>query len=587
MPGVLQVVVVYNKQNVFGQERDAKLLAEALPIAARAINQRIGAVKLLDAREPPVACDICIHLEIPYAVWFPWARSNVILINSEWWNAEKWTPYMDSFDVAIFRDKFNMDRLGTGMDGKAIFLPWCTKLEAMKQEPEDQEKKFIWFLGGSPNKRAAAEAIVPLWKESYPPLTICSLEPLDAKITGSAASNITFKIGFLDQKVKNIFAKEHLGHICLSRAESYGYVAGEAEILGAFSVLNTLPCYVESYDSSLSPTSTGLTWIKTPLDEEGNADFTNKDELSKELDKMVESFLSVNVNQMQSFKISAFKDRKKRFMDGLGDFLKACIESFETRESIPKHMPPLLNIPDCPPISVVTLVHNRPKFIENACLNLLSTDYPRDKIEWVVIDDSDAELSTSNRIIQFEEKFAPGKITYVPLIKKRSIGYKRNLGVEKAQNSIILMMDDDDHYPSTSFRRRVAYLLKGRKRYDCATCTTIAMYDLMKGVSAVNVPPYNLSLGERCSEATLTFTKSFWNERKFPESNVSEGCEFLKGRENRVVEMPPQQIIVAFSHTANNSGRKMPDASPGCFWGFPKPLLEFFHGLVGIKVEAA
>lgn len=583
MPGVLQVVIVYNKLNVFGQARDAKLLAEALPIAARAVNQRIGVVKLLDSREPPVACDICIHLEIPYAVWFPWARSNVIMINSEWWVADKWTPYMNSFDVAIFRDKFNMERLKT--NAKPMCMPWCNRLEDVKQDQmvkAQTNSGFVWFLGGSPNKRAAAEAIVPLWKESYPPLTICSLEPLKVSAT---YPNITFKTGFLDQKEKDALAKSHLGHLCLSRAESYGYVAGEAEILGAFSVLNTLPCYVESYESSLA--SSGITWINTPIDSEGNADFSNKESISADLDKMIESFLSANIKEMQEYKIKAFKERKKLFMESLGDFLKACVESFETRESIPKHMPPLLNIPDCPPISVITLVHNRPKFIENACLSLLSSDYPRDKIEWVVVDDSDPEMSTSNRIIQFEEKFAPGKITYVPLVKKRSIGYKRNLGVEKAQNNIILMMDDDDHYPSTSFRRRVAYLLKGRKRYDCATCTTIAMYDLMKGVSAVNVPPYNLSLGERCSEATLTFTRSFWNERKFPETNVSEGCDFLKGRENRVVEMPPQQIIVAFSHTANSSGRKMPDASPGCFWGFPKPLLEFFHGLVGIKVEAA
>lgn len=583
MPGVLQVVIVYNKLNVFGQARDAKLLAEALPIAARAVNQRIGVVKLLDSREPPVACDICIHLEIPYAVWFPWARSNVIMINSEWWVADKWTPYMNSFDVAIFRDKFNMERLKT--NAKPMCMPWCNRLEDVKQDQmvkAQTNSGFVWFLGGSPNKRAAAEAIVPLWKESYPPLTICSLEPLKVSAT---YPNITFKTGFLDQKEKDALAKSHLGHLCLSRAESYGYVAGEAEILGAFSVLNTLPCYVESYESSLA--SSGIAWINTPIDSEGNADFSNKESISADLDKMIESFLSANIKEMQEYKIKAFKERKKLFMESLGDFLKACVESFETRESIPKHMPPLLNIPDCPPISVITLVHNRPKFIENACLSLLSSDYPRDKIEWVVVDDSDPEMSTSNRIIQFEEKFAPGKITYVPLVKKRSIGYKRNLGVEKAQNNIILMMDDDDHYPSTSFRRRVAYLLKGRKRYDCATCTTIAMYDLMKGVSAVNVPPYNLSLGERCSEATLTFTRSFWNERKFPETNVSEGCDFLKGRENRVVEMPPQQIIVAFSHTANSSGRKMPDASPGCFWGFPKPLLEFFHGLVGIKVEAA
>ena len=46
------------------------------------------------------------------------------------------------------------------------------------------------------------------------------------------------------------------------------------------------------------------------------------------------------------------------------------------------------------------------------------------------------------------------------------------------------MMDDDDHYPETSFRRRVAYLEKN-PQVGCAVCTTIALYDLRTGISAV------------------------------------------------------------------------------------------------------
>jgi len=112
------------------------------------------------------------------------------------------------------------------------------------------------------------------------------------------------------------------------------------------------------------------------------------------------------------------------------------------------------------------------------------------------------------------------------------------------------------------------------------------MYDLQKGVSAVNVPPYTLSLAERCSEATLTFTREFWNVRKFPDVSMAEGEGFLQGREDQVVELPPQQIIVALQHGSNLSGRATPSSNPGCFWGFPKELLEFLHGLVGVKVES-
>jgi hypothetical protein len=108
-----------------------------------------------------------------------------------------------------------------------------------------------------------------------------------------------------------------------------------------------------------------------------------------------------------------------------------------------------------------------------------------------------------------------------------TIGQKRNLAIEQATHDIILFMDDDDHYPTTSFRRRVAWLTNGTKcgqTSHCITCcTTLALYDLKRGVSAVNVPPYELPLSQRISEATLTFYKIAWEERKFPDVSVSEG----------------------------------------------------------------
>ena len=150
-------------------------------------------------------------------------------------------------------------------------------------------------------------------------------------------------------------------------------------------------------------------------------------------------------------------------------------------------------------------------------------------------------------------------------------------------------MDDDDHYPETSFRRRVAWLVKHPMKPQCVGCTTIACYDLLRGVSAVNTPPFQLSLGKRISEATLTFYKTWWETKHFGKDELSEGEAFLQGRESQVLELPPQQIIVAFTHKKNTSGRRIPsdDAKPGCFWGFPKEYLVYIHKLAGIEVEEA
>jgi hypothetical protein len=102
------------------------------------------------------------------------------------------------------------------------------------------------------------------------------------------------------------------------------------------------------------------------------------------------------------------------------------------------------------------------------------------------------------------------------------------------------------------------------------------------------VPPLDIPLGQRISEATLTFYKSWWAERPFPKTVVvGEAEDFVVGREEGILEIPPQQVIVAFSHGRNVSSRRVPsgaDVKPGCFWGFPRQFLEFIHGLAGVKV---
>ena len=80
--------------------------------------------------------------------------------------------------------------------------------------------------------------------------------------------------------------------------------------------------------------------------------------------------------------------------------------------------------------------------------NLLITDYPKQKIEWIVVEDSDkTEEQASDKVMKFARSCLDEgsiSVSYIPLPKPVSIGEKRNLACERAQHDIILMMDVAD-----------------------------------------------------------------------------------------------------------------------------------------------
>ena len=112
---------------------------------------------------------------------------------------------------------------------------------------------------------------------------------------------------------------------------------------------------------------------------------------------------------------------------------------------------------------------------------------------------------------------------------------------------------------------------KGSVRlWGAAYCATIPLYDARKYISAVNVPPLTLAAEERVSEASLVFTKVFWQEKNFPASSMAEGESFVKGRVHETIEIPPDGVIVAIQHSANASSRRVPEEKEpnGCHYGF-------------------
>jgi hypothetical protein len=592
---LLDVVIVYNK--TFGLTKDAELLQKYLGAAAKAQGRSIGKVKHVDPREVPVMCDIIIHLEIPYYAWFPYARYNIVMVNPEWWVSEAFDPYLPKIDLLLFKNEATLETfkiMGSLPAEKIALVPWCCDDVSDLVRGSDPKRAFLYLLAGSPSKAAAAKDIISLWKPSYPNLHVYTTRADFAEASASAASgkeNVKIIETELSVAATKTLQASYFGHICASEAEGFGLSAAEAENIGCFTILN----HNESYDASYTPSE--AVWFLPTTQVANDKTRSSRYVIGQDqavtdmLDKAVTAFATSDVVTVAAMVRQRREDAERR----RHQFAIACDEVFKraaavvdaSRSATPtRHIPPPLSKEECPHISIVTLVYNRRKFWDLALHNMMVTDYPRDKMEWVIVDDSDdMEQSISDKIAKITNVLPDLNVAYVPYHEKITIGGKRNLGTKRAKHDIILMMDDDDHYPETSFRRRVSWLVKTDAQ--AAVCTTLALYDLRTGISAVNVPPYDLPLGKRLSEATLTFRRSFFNDRKFEKISMAEGDPFVSGRESQVVEMMPQQIIVSFCHGSNSSSRRIPpsDVKPACFWGFPPEFLQFVHKLADVDLE--
>lgn len=564
-----RVVLLWNQSNTFGLSQDAALIEAALELQTSFDLGPIEFVKL-DPLQPPSPADIVIHLEVPHAVWLPWAPVQIWMVNPEWCSPN-WLPLCERFSEVWVKEQSRVDDFGS----KATHIPWAVRgpLKPVNHSALGL-RQALWVLGASQNKHTAARALLPLWPEDFPLTVTTTLEESD--LPGPFPPSVTVKRGFLESYDLEELNRNSATHVCISAAEGFGFTAAQAEARSAAMILNTLPVYKEYYGNA---NCSYVGFLETPCVKEGKnhvgflADFSGvtTENIKSALQAIPSGEAQVEMSE------SRWNEFKRIVQRNVSRLLNTT--------PLPR-MPPILQNADCPPISVLTLTYNRRNFIDLAFLNLLVTDYPLNKLQWVIVDDSDDPArGVLDKIKAFESREPGFEITYVPMTKKRSIGYKRNKAVQHAKHGICVNMDDDDVYPSSSFRRRVAWL-QAFPEAKVVGCTMIAMYDLQKGISAVNTPPWALPQCQRVSEASFCFWKAYALEHPFPDQQQSEGEAFIP-EGAAFLEIPPQQIVVALNHGTNTSGRVIAGrAQTGCFWGWDKQFITWLHGLVGVQVEA-
>lgn len=258
---------------------------------------------------------------------------------------------------------------------------------------------------------------------------------------------------------------------------------------------------------------------------------------------------------------------------------KAAIKALRGLISAAKRFrsPPALPQPyvTLPQVGIITVTRNRAAWWPNMIGNVLKQDWPLANLEWLIVADG-ADLS--GEVATLREKHPALRVKYVHVADGVTVGEKRNIAVRAADaaTSMFVCMDDDDYYPSSSVAARATWL-NSKPGISVAYCSTLPIYDARRYISAMSVPPLDADPSQRVSEASLCFTRAFWEEAAFPDVSMAEGEFFLLGRMEKSVEMPPMGIIVSLVHGSNTSSRRVPaEQEPnGSHYGFSDEYFEW------------
>jgi hypothetical protein len=201
--------------------------------------------------------------------------------------------------------------------------------------------------------------------------------------------------------------------------------------------------------------------------------------------------------------------------------------------------------PYFPTVSVCTPTFNRRPFFPVIIKCFENQTYPKDKIEWIIIDDGTDPIEDLVSHIP--------QVKYFRYDKKMTLGKKRNVMHEKSTGKIIVYMDDDDYYPA----ERVSHAVETLIQNPNALCAgSSEMYIYFKHIhKMVQFGPYGPN---HATAATFAFWRELLKQTTYnEEACVAEEKKFLKDYTIPFVQLDPMKSILVFSHVHNSFDKKI------------------------------
>tara|TARA_B100001063_G_C16750746_1_gene550170 strand:+ start:1130 stop:1945 length:816 start_codon:yes stop_codon:yes gene_type:complete len=198
-----------------------------------------------------------------------------------------------------------------------------------------------------------------------------------------------------------------------------------------------------------------------------------------------------------------------------------------------------------PFVSVCTPTYNRRKFIPFLIKCYQSQTYPKQLMEWIVIDDGEDSVEDLFKDVE--------GVKYFREEVKMKLGRKRNYMHSKCKGEIIVYMDDDDFYPPDRVNHAVNRL-RGNPQALCAGSSIIHIY--FKHIETIyEFGPYGPN---HSTAGTFAFKRKLLEQTKYDDdADMAEEKQFLKNYTIPFQQLNARKVILVFAHDANTFDKKI------------------------------
>ncbi|WP_196207538.1 glycosyltransferase [Citrobacter sp. Res13-Sevr-PEB04-36] len=198
-----------------------------------------------------------------------------------------------------------------------------------------------------------------------------------------------------------------------------------------------------------------------------------------------------------------------------------------------------------PFVSVVTPTWNRAAFLPYLLYMFRYQDYPADRRELVILDDSpQSHQSIIDKLTQnHPEKF---NIRYIYHPEKLDLGKKRNMLNALAQGEYIVCMDDDDYYPADKISYTIEMMQRHRALISGSDQIPIWYSHINRIFKSRSFGPQNILNGTFC------YHRNYLKKHRYnDECNLGEEEGFTNNFTVNPLQLPGERTIICISHSHN------------------------------------